>query len=136
MNILWEDLADLYKGKGDIGRAAHYLKKASEVWPDQPRIHYNLGVVLAGQGRPGEAEGEFRKAIRLNPAYLQARYELGEMLDSSCKSGEADEQYREIVRISSGGTDPTDSLSSVPGEDRVILEEIAVKARHRFASGK
>ena len=99
------------------------------MWPDQPRIHYNLGVVLAGQGRLGEAEGEFRKAIRLNPAYLQARYELGEMLDSSGKSGEADEQYREIIRLSSGGTD---QWSSLPAEDRMVLEEIAAKARHKI----
>jgi len=132
-NILWEDLADLYQGKGDIRLAAQYLKKASEVWADQPHIHYNLGVVLAGQGRLGEAEGEFRMAIRLNPAYLQARHKLGETLDRTGRSGEADEQYREIIRLSSGGID---QLSSMPGEDRMVLEEIAWKARLRFSRGK
>src|SRR3989304_3701737 len=129
-NILWEDLADLYQGKGDIRLAAQYLKKASEVWADQPHIHYNLGVVLAGQGKLGEAEGESRRSIRLNPAYLQARHKLGETLDRTGRSGEADEQYREIIRLSSGGTD---QWSSMPGEDRMVLEEIAGKARHRVS---
>lgn len=71
--------------------------------PDNPRAHYNLGLVLATAGRPEEAEAEFRRTLALNPQHAFAHFELGkaallagrwnEAADGFAAALEADSRY-------------------------------------------
>ena len=46
--------------------AERYLKKAAEASPDDPRIHYQLGVVLDRLGRSVDAVDFYRRADKLH----------------------------------------------------------------------
>ena len=46
-------------------------------YPQNPRAHANLGVVLQQQGQPAEAVPHFARAIQMRPDYALAHYGLG-----------------------------------------------------------
>jgi predicted Zn-dependent protease len=46
-------------------------------YPDDPRLHFMLGSVLAGKGRAIEAHQSMSRAVELAPGFLVARYQLG-----------------------------------------------------------
>lgn len=56
------------------------LKSVDEVlasFPNDPRLHFMRGSLLAGQGAPLEAHASLRKAVELAPDFHIARYQLG-----------------------------------------------------------
>jgi tetratricopeptide (TPR) repeat protein len=44
--------------------------------PNNPELHYRLGVLLMAVERPGEAVAPFEAALFVNPTYIQARNKL------------------------------------------------------------
>lgn len=46
-------------------------------YPEDPRLHFLRGSLLAGLGRPIEALPAFRKAVDLAPDFAIARFQLG-----------------------------------------------------------
>jgi tetratricopeptide (TPR) repeat protein len=46
-------------------------------YPDDPRLHFMLGSVLAGRGLAIEAHSAMSRAVELAPAFALARYQLG-----------------------------------------------------------
>ena len=49
------------------------LKKASEIKPGSPRVHYNLGQAYEAAGVPKEAWSEYKKSLELDSNYSLAR---------------------------------------------------------------
>lgn len=45
--------------------------------PDDPRLHFMLGSVLAGKSRAIEAHSAMSRAVELAPGFALARYQLG-----------------------------------------------------------
>lgn len=46
-------------------------------FPDDPRLHFMRGSVLAGKSRPIEAHESMRRAVEIAPGFAIARYQLG-----------------------------------------------------------
>lgn len=46
-------------------------------YPDDPRVHFMRGSILAGLGRPIEAHAAMVRAVEIAPGYKIARYQLG-----------------------------------------------------------
>lgn len=46
-------------------------------YPEDPRLHFMRGSLLAAAGRAIEAHGAMSRAIELEPEYALARYQLG-----------------------------------------------------------
>ena len=44
--------------------------------PDNPDLHYNIGVINMEQGDIEEARKAYRKAIEINPGYINAQLNL------------------------------------------------------------
>ena len=55
-------LGAAYAQQGRYNAAIGALKRASEIKPDSPRIHYNLGQAYEAAGVPREAWFEYRRA--------------------------------------------------------------------------
>ena len=71
----------------DGERALASLDELAGLYPDDARLPFLKGSVLAGLERYAEARLAMQKAVRIAPAYALARFQLG-LLELS--SGEAD----------------------------------------------
>lgn len=67
-------VAALQSGQGDEVVAIDRLLVA---YPDDPRLHFMRGSVLAGQREPIAAHAAMNRAVELAPDYAIARYQLG-----------------------------------------------------------
>ena len=85
-NIVWSDDTILWRD---------CIKKA----PDQPRQHYNLGVVLARNGNLDEAIEHYRTALKLKPDYSAVYYNLGNVLARKGDAGAALYNYRKALQF-------------------------------------
>lgn len=66
-------LGAAYASVGRINAAIGALKKAEELKPDDPKVHYNLGQAYEAAGVPKEAFVEYARALRISPCYSYAR---------------------------------------------------------------
>lgn len=72
------DEQDALASLGDLAR----------LYPDDPRLPFLTGSILAGQGRYAEARQAMQSAIRIAPDYALARFQLG-LLELSSGLAEA-----------------------------------------------
>jgi len=57
--------------------AEQALDRLVAKYPDDPRLHFMRGSILAGSGRSIEAHRALSRAVELAPDYALARYQLG-----------------------------------------------------------
>jgi len=62
---------------GDATLAMDVLLKAEKEDPENPDVHYNLGIAYLGKNLVDKAEDEFKEAIRLKADYSEAYNYLG-----------------------------------------------------------
>ena len=74
-------LARILTDEGQPEQALGYLREAIAAAPDNPRVAFNLGTLLARQGELAGAERQFRRALALNPEYADARARLTVVLE-------------------------------------------------------
>lgn len=74
---------------GKYEEAEPPLRRAAEVLPDEPEVHFNLGVLLQRTGRLEEGERELRRALDLAPQSPEAWFNLGVVLGKQGRAGEA-----------------------------------------------
>ena len=70
------NLAAIYIVKGEIARAEEHPRKAAELNPWLPDIHYNKAQVAEKQGRSKEAEAEYLKELAISPKHFMSMYNL------------------------------------------------------------
>ncbi len=73
-------MGEKYMASGDQGQALKFLTMAERRQPDNPAVHYDLGVVYGVRGMNAEAQVHFEKAISLKPDYSEAHNALGALL--------------------------------------------------------
>jgi type IV pilus assembly protein PilF len=62
---------------GQYTQALKELLEAEKLTPDNPKVHYDLGIAYERKGFTDEAVREFQKAIALKPDYSEALNYLG-----------------------------------------------------------
>lgn len=85
-----EELAGLLRAMeadeaDELGRADALLAG----YPDDPRLHFLRGSILAGIGRPIEALPALKRAVELAPDFALARFQLGFFQLTSGEAAEA-----------------------------------------------
>jgi tetratricopeptide (TPR) repeat protein len=63
--------------EADADDAETTLERLIARYPEDPRLHFMKGSILAGSGRSIEAHRELARAVELAPEYSLARYQLG-----------------------------------------------------------
>jgi tetratricopeptide (TPR) repeat protein len=63
--------------QSDDGRELEAVDRLLAQYPDDPRLHFLRGSILAGIGRPIEAMPALRRAVELAPDFGIARFQLG-----------------------------------------------------------
>ncbi|MEN6521348.1 MAG: tetratricopeptide repeat protein [Armatimonadota bacterium] len=64
-------------GRGATERAEQSLRRAVEINPQYPDLHYHLACILMQKNDSTQAVTELEKAVSLNPRYSRALLELG-----------------------------------------------------------
>jgi tetratricopeptide (TPR) repeat protein len=92
-------IGGIHLSYSDFNKAAEYLKKVTELCPQHPTAHYNLGLSNQRLNRLGDAEENYKKALRVNPKYVDAINNLGVIHASLGKKDDAREFYLKVIDI-------------------------------------
>jgi len=93
------NLAEAYRGLGQLDRAIGCGRTALRLAPDYPDAHNNLGLALHGLGRCQEAVEHFRRALQLKPGYAAAHNNLGLTLRELKEYDAALDHFRRAVEL-------------------------------------
>jgi tetratricopeptide (TPR) repeat protein len=80
---------DLAKKQGKFEEAARVQREATQISPEDPFSHYNLGHALLKQGKLDEAMLAYKKATQLDPKMSDAFVSMGAVLNEQKKFDEA-----------------------------------------------
>jgi serine/threonine-protein kinase len=84
---------------GRATQGEEVLQELVHQQPDNPVMHFYLGVNLSGQRKHRQAEAAYRKAIDLKPNFPEAHSNLGSALNEQRKYGEAEAASRKAIHL-------------------------------------
>ena len=73
--------------------------KRLEVVPEDPNVHYDLGVALEKKGEINEAISHYRRALEIDPGHAYSHYNLGLALVSKGEGDEALSRFRTAIDL-------------------------------------
>jgi len=73
--------------------------------PNNPRAHYNLGVILQRNGRTQEAMEHWEQTLQIKPDYFEAHFSLGSALAQVGRVPDAIWHFQQALRIKPGYSD-------------------------------
>lgn len=76
LTLAFMDWSDKLQADADLDGAAKQLRRAAEVSPRYPDLHFALGRLLEQLGRDTEAIDEYEKAIACHEGFVEARTAL------------------------------------------------------------
>jgi tetratricopeptide (TPR) repeat protein len=120
-------LVQAASGNAGIGAA----RKMVERYPEDARLHFMLGSLLANDGEAIEAHAEMSRAVELAPSFMLARYQLGFFELTSGEPQRALSTWGPLL------AEPRDNYLRVfvEGMTHLIRDEFA-DAIERFEAGK
>lgn len=68
--------ANLYYSLGDKEKFKQLMAEAAQMAPDNPDLHYNIGVINMEQGNLEEAREAYKKTLAIDPGYINALLNL------------------------------------------------------------
>jgi len=84
---------------GEFEQALDLLTRALEFLPEQPEVHFNIGVVLENLDRVEESIPHYEEAIRLKPDLPGAYNNLGNAFWKTGNIDKAEEMFREALVV-------------------------------------
>ena len=75
--VIWSFLGGANQGLGQAAKAAKAFQRVTELNPQYPEGHNNLGIVLQQLEKSEESVKSFQKALSLKPDYSEAYYNMG-----------------------------------------------------------
>lgn len=123
-------MATVHYLRGEKGRAIQNFRKAIELAPRDPDLHFNLGNVLVQTERYEEAEEALRRSLRLDPGSPRAHLNLGVLLLNRFEVSEAEQHLRWAVRLDPRLPKPYLHLGRIAGA--VYDYEGAIEAYRRY----
>ncbi len=84
----------VYQYKGDLSKAEAAFKKALELEPGDPVVHYNLAQVYLSQGKLDEALDMLQQGVTLDPQSVQLQLLYGKALAVKGDLAKAEEAFK------------------------------------------
>ncbi len=91
------DLAERYLMEGEARLAMEQLKVVREVSPEDPRLHFNLGLVKTFLEDWDRAAGSFEKVLELRPGCGEAWNNLGQVREAQGRLARARQAYEQAL---------------------------------------
>lgn len=95
----WVYRASVYLERNDFQRAAQVLEQAKHFLPDEPRIHFLLGLSYHRLKKPEDAARMLERALQLNPKNVNTLSTLALVYDELKQYGESNRLYEEALKI-------------------------------------
>uniref|UniRef100_A0A0R3RLV9 dolichyl-phosphate-mannose--protein mannosyltransferase n=1 Tax=Elaeophora elaphi TaxID=1147741 RepID=A0A0R3RLV9_9BILA len=92
-------LAKSYKRSLEWRNELDLYKSGLEVCPNNAKIHYNIGKIMADNGDINRAAVNYANAIRLNPTYENAMNNLANIYLKYDRSVEAEQLFLKAIKI-------------------------------------
>src|SRR5262245_52750400 len=105
-----------------VDDAQSVLLQALENTPDDPGLHFGMGVVLDAQKKDKAAEAAYRKATTLNPAYGWAYIGVGNALKRQGRHREEEETLRKAIDVQPDFAQAHNNLGSLLIDQRKYSE--------------
>ena len=118
----WFEEALLYEEAANYDQAIAAYRRAVELSPDDPVLHFNLGNVLYTQTRLEEAAYYFRRAVESDPTYVEAWNNLGIVLAEGRRLSEATTCLQRALRVMPTYADAHYNLADTLYESGETLE--------------
>lgn len=87
---------------GNFKAANRAFEQARALAPDDPMIHFNLGLCAQHLRRPTEGRRRYEQAIALKPDFAEAHSNLAATLKELGRGDEAADHYRQALRLKPG----------------------------------
>jgi Flp pilus assembly protein TadD len=99
LTLALKGLGEKLAAEGEIAAGIDELRRATEVDPHFPDIHFHMGVWLERLERRDEAAAAYRQAIECHPGYLEAHVSLGNCLLEADRREEAADVLRRALEL-------------------------------------
>ena len=109
---LWHQANDLVN-QGKLRDAVPLYLQVSDVWPEQPVVWLNLGIVLGGLDRHEEAVQCLRRALDIEPDNPQTQFQLGQMQEHLGQPEQAARSYLTATELDPGFLDAWHGLAGI-----------------------
>jgi tetratricopeptide (TPR) repeat protein len=91
---------DIYVDQHVLAKAAGHYQRALRIYPNAPRIHFELGEAALFAGHLDQAEAEYRKQLDITPASAAAKARLAELALLNAQIQGALKLFGEAVTLS------------------------------------
>ena len=96
--VMWSDLGNAYRVKGESDLAVECFERALRAQP-HPDFYLNLGGVRFVMGEPEEAIRLFTLGLQMNPRHTLLQYSIGNAYASQGRTEEAVRSFEATLRI-------------------------------------
>lgn len=95
----WQVLGDLFRLTGRKSQALKAHQVASQLIPEDPGAHFNLGISFQQLEDMEQAEASYIRCIELKPDFARAHYNLGTIYQDTCRLEDAKESYNLSIKF-------------------------------------
>lgn len=106
-------LAQLESSTGNTAAAINSAEALTVLLPNNPGIHFELGLLKFSAKDYEGAEASFKKALDLSPDYANAKYYLGLTLANLSKFADAEKQFTDLLQNNADNTVLQDAIKAV-----------------------
>lgn len=106
------DIGQGFLSLGHYPEAEHYLQAARQAEPENPVIHYNLGLYYLATDKAKAAQQAFEKAVSLKPTYVKALYNLGLLAQKNADKAQARAYFEAVLKLEPGHTEALQALKN------------------------
>ena len=109
---LWQQ-ANETAARGNLRDAVPLYLQVSDLWPEQPLVWFNLGIVLGGLDRHDEARQCLQRALEMDLENPLVHFQLGQMQQHLGQLAEAAQSYMTATELDAGCLDAWHGLADV-----------------------
>ena len=84
---------------GDVREARIRFQEAVEIYPENAKAHYGLGIMLFEGGQNDRAKKHLKEATKLDSQLTEAFYQLGELALDASNTDEAEQELRRALDL-------------------------------------
>ena len=106
---------------GDFDSALRLFQAASEIDPNNPDAHYNMGLIYLKRKEEAKAEEVFRKVVEVNPQHQEAYLQLGNLYEQQRRLEEALQAFIGAARANPNTPGGKSAQSKIPLLKGIIL---------------